>query len=225
VDLLSRIFNLKAPVAFEEVKRVYRLLSRSCHPDLIGGDGSAFKELAAAYEAVKEVYQRGSSLFTVLATNGSAESEEVILRETFYGEPLSELGLGLGPMTNSNSCTKCEGKGFKNRLDWERCENCKGSGYQTKNPECSACSGTGKFTQRNSKRVVTCLKCEGTGKNPYAKNQSARQFCRKCDGSGHDSMSRRRHIYAFKCSECDGTGEIEIPNPVLPKGVLAGLHR
>ncbi len=221
IELLHTHFLLSAPVAFEDVKKKYRQESKRLHPDA-GGSEDAFKALSGAFDGLKQLYQIGSRLFDAEPLEEVAEGEPKppsMPRTTIDGTPLSELGLGLGPTTNGRDCPHCEHRGYTITKEHShgRCTKCGGKGMQPREYPCNACSGTGKFTQARSGRVVDCLRCNGSGKfqHPHFK-----EWCTACHGSGRTNTARVIKIYVMKCWNCKGTGEIEIWNPVIPKGRL-----
>lgn len=220
IELLKVHFDLDAPVAFEDVKKKYRQQSRLVHPD-VGGSAEEFGELSKAFGFLKQLYEQGSDIFDTEPLGAAKDDRHSakMPRKTVDGTPLSDLGLGLGPTTNGRVCSNCDQRGYTVTKEHarERCKKCAGTGSQPCEYPCEFCSGTGKFTQRRSRRVVDCRVCRGTGqyKHPFEK-----EWCTNCAGSGITSADRIAHIYVMKCWECKGTGEIRVWNPVLPKGRL-----
>lgn len=204
-------FNLSLPFSIGDLKKAHRKISRELHPDL-GGDTEKFKEMQEAYDFLLELQGKSFGIFQETEIDG-------VIEQTVDGIILSDLGLGLGPTTNGKDCPRCDHRGYTVRYGrkWTVCEYCDDYGLAPREFPCHACNGTGKFTQRRSEKTVDCRKCNGTGvfKHPYLKMR-----CPRCRGDktiwGKDSNSP---IYEV-CYECKGKGEIEIWNPVLPKGAL-----
>jgi len=222
IDFLDTFFGLNAPVAFEDVKKKYRKESKRLHPDA-GGSEEKFKALSGAFDGLKQLYQLGSRLFDADPLGDIADGESrppPMPRETVDGTPLSELGLGLGPTTNGRDCTDCESRGYTITTEHgvAACKKCEGSGRQPREFPCRACAGSGKFTQKRSRRVVDCRVCQGSGKY---KHPFQEEWCHSCRGTGRGSSEKVVRIYAMKCYSCKGTGETEVWNPVLPKGRLS----
>lgn len=217
-ELLHTHFALHAPVAFENVKKRYREESKKLHPDA-GGSEEAFKALVGAFDELRHLYQSGSHLFD--AEPGNTSSEPRMPRKTIDDTPLSELGLGLGPTTNGRDCPECEHRGYTVTKEHGRaeCESCGGLGTQPREYACRACGGSGKFRQRLG-AVVNCRKCNGTGRFKHPHHE---EWCKNCGGLGKTRGPAVTRIYVHKCWSCKGTGEIEVLNPVLPKGRLAHL--
>lgn len=218
--LLQDHFSFAAPIAFEDVKKKYRQETKRLHPDA-GGSEEAFKALSSAFASLQELYQRGSHLFDAEPMDEkSGEVKPVSMpRKTVDGIPLSELGLGLGPTTNGRECPQCDQRGYTVVKEHGRgkCQKCEGLGHQHCEYRCRFCQGTGLFTQSHSGKEVPCRKCTGTGTYVHPFNT---QRCTVCYGSGKGASDHVTNIYILKCYECRGTGEIEVWNPVIPKGRL-----
>jgi DnaJ-class molecular chaperone len=187
IEHLMVQFGLSAPVAFDDVKKVYRSKSKLLHPDL-GGPEEEFKALCNAFDELKKLYQAGSRLFDAepMDEKGSGKLERPAMpRVTVDGIPLCELGLGLGPTINGTDCTGCGRLGYK---------------------------------VIEERGLVTCPSCNGQG--VYLHPMYGQRQCSTCDGHGRVNYKYAK-VYVLRCSECRGTGEKRIYNPVLPKGRLA----
>lgn len=120
---------------------------------------------------------------------------------TSEGDLLVDLGRGLGPTTNGAHCKKCGGMGYKietrvtsySRIECPFCQT-----------RCGRCAGKGRLINGQ------CPECIGSGIfiNPN---------CTSCNRSTLYSKLIQAQVY-ITCSPCGGRGEIEIMNPVLPKG-------
>lgn len=47
-----KILGVPHTAQLDTIKETYRKLVKSTHPDIVGGDGSQFKEISEAYEAI-----------------------------------------------------------------------------------------------------------------------------------------------------------------------------
>ncbi len=219
VRILQDIFGLGAPVAFEDVKKIYRAKSKEAHPDK-GGCEEAQKALNVAFEKLKELYVEQSAIFAV--TDKDASPSAMLPTHTTDGTPLCELGKGVKFNENGYDCDLCNGKGYSTEavLGYrvKQCPSCSGEGETSALYDCRSCGGSGKFTQFHTRRVVDCRTCGGTGKfrHPFQ-----RVRCRQCGGVGIVPDNRPDHYVAFKCHKCSGVGQIKILNPVLMNGTLA----
>ena len=212
--LARKHFGLVLPVEFIILKKAYRDTSRKLHPDVEGGNEELFKEMYSAYEYLASL-QRCPGVFTT-----DADGESSAPTTTVEGIPLSELGLGLGPTTNGRDCESCNHNGYTTGHGYHYviCQECDERGMMPRKFPCHACDGSGKFTQRRSERVVDCKRCNGTGQY---KHQFLTVPCSYCYGSKTIRVEKTDSIYYNRCWKCNGTGEIMIFNPVLPKGALA----
>jgi len=203
-------FGLELPIPRQEYKSIFRKAARAVHSDH-GGDDERFKQLMGAHEIFQSFFE-DPIVFTV---EGSTANGHARRFETTDGIPFSELGLGLGSMKNGVPCLDCKGRGFREthfEVGAIHCRHCAGRGKFS--PACHSCEGSGKFRLRSG-RFVTCRKCFGTGQNFGEKAVN----CTHCEGMGYITSGKVESHY-WKCYKCTGTGEIEIDNPVIPKGRL-----
>jgi len=134
---------------------------------------------------------------------------------TLDGTPLSKLGKGLGKGAQGEPCTVCKTKGYfeHKRPRTVLCSTCDGAGKVPRRFPCFSCNQTGKFTQKFTKRVVTCLACKGTG---VFTHQVHTTRCGGCRGEKTIAVEGEHNIYYEECLPCSGRGEIPIKfNPVL----------
>jgi DnaJ-class molecular chaperone len=201
--LASVHFGLILPTTKTELNRAYRTACYHNHPDR-GGDKEVFISIQDSYNILTEP----KYALTVLGADSGAT--------TIDGTPLSELGSGLGSKINGIECTHCTGKGYEQNehTEWRVCGHCN-FGYVIKDISCRPCNGSGKFQQKNSKRIVPCRTCNGTGIF-----DRRRIVCPHCRGTMtlHDTEKTTSYV---KCFYCAGVGEIEMFNPVLRKGLLS----
>ena len=207
-------FLLTTPFTTDQLKKSYRKAAFRLHPDQ-GGTEEGFKAMGAAYETL--MLMRGTrGLFTF------SKDDPIDFRTatTIDGTPLSSLGLGLGPTTNGRDCEHCDHKGYTVYYGkhYVVCTECDHEGKIPREFPCRSCNGTGKFQQRRSLRTIDCRVCQGTKvfKHPVQKMR-----CKTCNGTKTIWKDSKEEPYYEACFWCRGTGEIEIMNPVLPKGLLA----
>lgn len=212
----QEVFCLELPLGLEELKKAYRKASKKLHPDVEGGDEEAFKAMRSAYDFIAGLYGNMPGIFR----QKSEESGSSFTTVTKEGIPLSELGLGLGPTTNGRDCDICGHNGYTTHhgKHYVVCQACNEQGMVPKKFCCRACNGSGKFTQQRTQRVVNCRKCNGTGifTHPFSSNP-----CPVCFGTKTLWSEDTRRVFYNRCWKCEGTGEIKIFNPMLPKGALA----
>lgn len=203
----ANVFGLSLPICLPEFKKAYRIAAKTLHPDNgKTGNAEAFLEIQWAYEHLSK---------TPEAFEGAPPSTIT----TVDGTPLSELGKGLGPTTNGRICPECDGNGYESVEgfgSWKVCDRCIG-GRVPRSFTCRPCNGTGKFTQKNSRRIVNCRVCRGTG---LFNHPTLTMNCPDCDGTATVRIPGQNVSY-HTCWKCRGVGEIKIFNPVIPKGALS----
>ncbi|OHB14360.1 MAG: hypothetical protein A2431_00725 [Candidatus Zambryskibacteria bacterium RIFOXYC1_FULL_39_10] len=211
--LASAFLNITLPTSMDGLKKAFRKKSRQLHPDL-GGDPEEFKQMVSVYEFIVNI----AHLPGIIDENGTTQKTNGHF-STVEGLSIFDLGLGLGPTKNGKDCPRCQHKGYTVEFGFVRrsCPKCNRAGsvvIKTRRP-CKYCRGTGKFRQARTGRVVDCNACKGSGM--FEHNTSC--HCFSCLGTG-TIFSQTEEGHYLKCVECGGKGEIEIHNPVLPKGRL-----
>ncbi len=209
-------FGLSLPITSVELKSAFRKMAKELHTDTSGDKATNYK-----FIAMKAAYDFLVNLEGMKYVYGDREKEGQTVRlQTTDGIPLHELGLGVGPLKNGRDCERCERKGYTEEEDFSSffttyCYSCDSTGRVRGKASCHACKGTGKFTQERSKLVVDCRVCTGTGKHPY---NTTYVDCPECKGRGRKEPPRKTRFVT--CYECKGKGEIELTNPLFPKGAI-----
>jgi molecular chaperone DnaJ len=214
--LASVYLDVQLPVNMEELKKAFRKQTKKLHPDnQETGNARKFLEVKDVYEFLVNISHL-PGIIGDMKPNGDM-SKPVDHYVTTDGTSIFDLGLGLGVTKNGRDCPRCEHKGYTVSFlfGYIACKACDENGsklIETKTT-CRHCTGTGKFKQKNSGRIVDCLTCKGTGKFTLR----TPTVCSACGGRkrvyGQTEMKRYE-----RCFECGGTGEIEIHNPVIFKG-------
>lgn len=207
--LMTKFFGITdLPVSSRTYKQAYRSACKKFHPDL-GGNEEDFKYMQESYMLLNN----SAHLFKIFL-----DVEHTADVTTTDGTPLRTLGLGLGPTKNGMPCSHCNGDGYTSTkgLSWKVCPHCDEFGLMPKIFMCKSCKGTGKFTQKRG-TVVACRTCNGTGK---FKHPRIKVVCLHCRGTKTIYGTNENEVFYHKCVSCNGTGEIEMWNPVLPKGLL-----
>jgi DnaJ-class molecular chaperone len=118
-----------------------------------------------------------------------SEKKSENAKTTFEGDLIINLGKGLGDTINSTDCPKCNGLGYHTQTH-ERFNYDKQVQYL-----CGYCHGKGKL-----KLFYYWINC------PH------------CSGDGYTYKYKTiNYNVIHTCSDCKGTGQILVPNPVLPK--------
>lgn len=200
-QLALKFFGKSLPMTPDELKSSFRAAAKRLHTDTSG------------QEATKEMFIQMNQFYQELQKVSWAITGGNQPKKTGSGDLLSELGLGLGPLKNGRDCVKCDHKGYteEHSSGFVNCQDCFGG--WTYSQKCNMCRGSGKYIKN---RVVgVCFACHGT--KIYTGTRLQR--CESCKGDGGKSIKTGTIIY-HTCYDCKGTGEIEIHNPVIPKGWL-----
>lgn len=191
------VLEIERTAAQDEIKKSYRRLARSYHPDANPGDAAAeerFKEISVAYEVLSDPQRRQ--------------------QYDAYGE----AGLGMGAPGPGG------GFGFGDIFDaffgggdpfggggTARAAH-RGADIETAVTITLHDAAHGLTTRVSVKAHRACETCTGSGAAP---GSSARQ-CTTCNGSGEVRQVRRtilgQMVTAGVCSTCGGFGEV-IPEP------------
>lgn len=201
-QLAIRFFDCPLPMTHDELKSAYRTAVKRLRPDLANSkaNDNEFDEMKKFHTALLE--QAPSWAFT----DGKPKAQ------TVDGVSLEELGLGLGPNKNGRDCEDCKHKGYTER-EVSRIKTCSWCTFgSARRQPCLRCNGTGNGPKQKPK---SCPTCWGTGTKTF--ERAVR--CRVCGGLGIASFGKGAIEYTL-CYKCIGTGEIEIFNPVIPKGRL-----
>lgn len=170
----------------EEIKRAYRLLVKSCHPDHHPDDPGArekFESITAAYHGL--MLERGyahsktdqQSRSTVHSNQGPVEFRKTV-------------SVSFADLLN--------GKRFVFDEVAKQCQHCHGEGnlHSDRPIDCLDCMGRG-YSQRVKGLIrvkIECIACSGSGKSHWYP-------CDQCGGSGHTLQGR---------------GMVEIPPGTFP---------
>lgn len=203
-QLAALLLGVVLPVTAEELKQAYRIACKKLHTDTSGSEATKDR-----FIQMKQLYDQLTSLKLDWIFKDAATTE---LR-TSMGTPLSELGLGLGPNKNGRDCEHCQHKGYTEQMieGYQPCPWCFGGWTRTQ--PCRRCDGKGRY-MRNGVDKGECFGCKGSG--TYRSPSLIR--CQVCRGTGGKYVPAGTAYHV--CYYCQGTGEIEIFNPVIPKGRL-----
>ncbi|KQC03739.1 MAG: molecular chaperone DnaJ [Methanolinea sp. SDB] len=207
----------------KEIKKAYRNLARKCHPDVCKEEGAdeRFKKINEAYSVLSDPQKRsqydqlGHDTFTN-ASRGSYTGGGGFGGGGFhadfsgFGDIFDFFGGGFGsrgysgPQAGNDLLMKVqislEDAVFGTDRDielthTEACPSCDGTGSETKKlVNCQKCGGTGQMRQMSQTifgqfvRMSTCSECGGRGKIPEKR-------CPSCRGSGHTQVRRTVSVH------------------------------
>jgi len=221
----------------QEIKKAYRKLSKTYHPD-INKESKAeekFKEISEAYEILSDPqkraaydqygfagtdpnYSSGSSGFSGFSSQGFSG-----FSSGFGGfEDIFENFFGGGSSNRSSPNAARSGSDLQYSIKLSFEEAIFGSEKEIKynrEDKCSACHGSG---AKPGTSPVTCSKCRGAGQINIERQTPlgrmvTQQVCDVCNGSGKEIKE--------KCATCRGTGHVAKQHTVkvnVPAGVDDG---
>ncbi|HLF60772.1 MAG TPA: molecular chaperone DnaJ [Acidimicrobiia bacterium] len=216
----------------DEVKKAYRKLAQTHHPDANPGDGAAedkFKEISEAYATLSNVEQRKEydqvrRLVASGGYSGFGPDSGGFRGQQMRVEDLSDLlgGLGgLGDLFNFGSGSRggpTRGADVQADLSISFEDTVAGATTTVKVKGAAPCSRCGGSGAEPGTQVITCPTCAGRG--VVAQNQgffSFSQPCPQCRGSGR--------IIETPCTVCRGSGTETRTREVkvrVPAGVQDG---
>ncbi|HOS80547.1 MAG TPA: molecular chaperone DnaJ [Anaerolineae bacterium] len=203
------VLGISRDASQEEIKKAYRQLARTYHPDVNSDPGAEehFKEINGAYEVLsdpekRQMYDRFGTVSPSGNGYGDFRDPFDIFAEVFGG--LGGFGFGQGRQSVSRGqdlrvsvdITFEEAAfGVEKTLEVQRaeaCDTCNGTGAEpgTRPERCPTCNGAGKVRRTQQTflgsfvNITPCPTCNGTG-------TVVRTPCHACHGSGRVRRTRR----------------------------------
>ncbi len=213
----------------QELKSAFRRLAKECHPDRNSGDKTAeqrFKEIAEAYEALKDPQKRAAyDQFGHAAFDGgrgghgggfgpdfAASMSDIF--DDLFGE---FMGGRRGPRQRTG---RERGADLRYNLDITLAEAYLGKAAQIRVPSsvsCDKCSGTG---AKPGTKPTSCPTCSGFGKVRASQGFfTIERTCPSCQGRGE--------IIEDPCPSCSGSGRVMRERTLsvnIPQGVEDGTR-
>lgn len=228
------VLGVDKNVTPEALKKAYRKLAMTYHPDKNPGDKEAeekFKEAAEAYDVLsnpekKAKYdQMGHAAFDGSQGFGGASMnmDDIF---SMFGDIFGNFGGGFGGFgmhrqSGGRRVTKGSNLRIKVKLSLEDID----SGAEkkikvAKYVSCKSCGGTG----AKGNAYETCSHCKGTGvvtelRRTILGQMQVQSECPRCGGEGK--------LIKDKCPDCNGDGIVkseEIITINIPKGVQDGMQ-
>lgn len=203
------VLGVERTATQEEIKKAFRKLSKTYHPDKNPDDKESedkFKEVAEAYEHLSNSEKK--TYYDTYGHSKSGQHQNDDIREQFHS---AFHGFGRGEVIYRG-----EDITYVITLSLEEIQ--KGA-HRTlkysKDIKCSFCSGNG---SKFGTSVTNCSMCGGTGELYHVMGGfRIPTLCRHCDGHGK--------FITEKCDQCHGSGakeqEMEV-NVNIPAGVFSG---
>lgn len=205
----------------EEIKRAYRRLARTHHPDVSSDKSNAelqFKTINEAYEVLSDPGKRAHYDRYGTTTNGSAGANDFgfgagafgDIFDMFFGNAGGSQARHAGPQRGSD--LRCD---VEITLEEAFAGTAKEIRY-THLARCDACSGSGAL---RGTLATPCARCHGSGIERGVRNTPLGRFvtqtaCTRCGGEGH--------VIEHPCEVCAGRGNRETERRLTVK-VPAGV--
>ena len=207
------ILGVDKNTPIEDIKKVYRKLSKQFHPDMKDGDAEKFKEIASAYEILSDPKKKEE--YDMFGSNGN------------HGNPFAGGNSPFGDMFSSM---------FGNANPFSRQRAKRGSDIGASVQMTLVDIITGASKKVTYTKDVSCVPCAGRG------GESADK-CIQCGGSGSIMEIRQTpfgiqqivtpcscnggYIVKNPCKVCNGSGVTKITDTVsadIPAGVANGMQ-
>lgn len=220
-----KVLGLSDSATEAEIKKAYRSLSKTYHPDAAGGDEARFKEISAAYDVLGDPAKRTEydevRRLGPMAGAGSPFGGPGGFNPNFRVDDLGDILGGLfnrGRARGPQRAGPARGTDLETALHLAFEDAVNGittTVNVTSDAVCSTCSGTGAAPGTSP---VICATCGGRGVRD--ENQGMFSFstpCRACSGSGMRVET--------PCTTCRGSGVEHRPRAIkvrIPAGVDDG---
>jgi len=196
-----KILGINTTASQEEIKKTYRKLSKTHHPDM-GGNENKFKEISEAYDTLgneskrREYDDKKSNPFNQFGGGGPGMDD---IFNSFFNQtqkqqrptPRHGKDLNLKIHVTLEDIYFSKEKKIKYSRK-KRCFSCNGTGGEWN--VCGKCNGQGRIQMMTGNNFfrniqsVTCPACNGKGKTP-------KNLCGTCVGHG---LRAEEQIFKFK---------------------------
>jgi len=205
----------------EEIKKAYRALARTLHPDRNRDDPEAsekFKEVVEAYQVLSDPEKRARyDRWGHEAPGGF----DIDFSDFGFGD-IFDIFFGTGTARRAGRPRPQRGADLRYDLHLSLEEVAHGTQREIEVPRlvpCQACAGTGSAAQ---KPPQTCPDCHGTGERRLSQATPFGHFatvttCPTCRGAGQ--------VLRDPCAACGGEGMARTPHRInvpIPKGIESG---
>jgi len=193
-----------------DIKRAYRNLARSAHPDVVHDDHkkhaeTKFKEINEASAVLSDPnkraqYDRFGSVDGQFGPGGFAAGGVGDIFDFFFGGMQQRRGPARGSDLRYDLQIELSGvlEGCEKEISFThlaRCETCKGNGSADGSDpvDCTDCHGTGELRHARNTMLgqfistAPCVRCGGTGK-------VVRNPCKTCHGRGRTEQKRKMTV-------------------------------
>lgn len=226
----------------EDIKRAYRKLAHTYHPDKNGGDEEKFKQVNEAYQVLSDEQKRAQydqfgQTFSGGGQGGSPFGFNVNFEdlggfgdifESFFGGSTRtrQVRRGADIQVDATISFRESANGVKTAIShrlYQVCDQCQGNGAEPGTPieTCVSCGGKGSVTTSRQTMLgvfsqsAVCPACQGEGKKPA-------KVCSSCRGEGRVVRQRNLDI-EIPAGIADGQQvRISGKGEAAPRGGIAG---
>ncbi len=205
----------------EEIKKAYRKLAQTHHPDKNPGDTSAeerFKEIGEAYAVLSDTEKREQyNRFGTAGRGGEGFGDF----DPGFGSIFDDIFEGFfGGRTGRSARSAHRGADLRYNLEIRFEEAATGVEKEIVIPRlevCATCRGSG---AKAGSQPVVCKTCRGTGQVRFSQGfLTVSQTCSRCRGEGR--------IVEHPCATCRGLGQTKAERTLtvkVPAGVETGTR-
>lgn len=205
------ILGVEKTASADEIKKAYRKLANTHHPDK-GGDENKFKEISEAYDVLSDTNKKAQ-----YDMGGQGNMGGFNINDIFNGG----FGSIFGDFNGFGSNGVRKGQDLRINITVSLKEIIEGSTKKVRykrQAKCEPCDG------RGGENVISCIHCGGKGivtivqPTPFGRMQH-NTVCNHCTGTGKTIKD--------KCKTCHGSGAVdkkEVYEFTLPPGVFGGMQ-
>jgi molecular chaperone DnaJ len=212
------VLGVPRTASAEEIKRAYRRLARTHHPDVNPGDPNAeerFKQIAEAYAVLSDPAKRQRyDQFGAAGVAGAAQGGSPFGAEGPFGGVDFDLGGGLGDLFDLFGMGgRAAGRGLRPQagedlemaLEIDLLEVLRGARREIRVQRAQVCPACGGKGGRGGEGPVACPTCRGRGQVQQVRQTPLGRFvtsmpCVQCGGAGQ--------VLRQPCGECSGQGRV-----------------
>lgn len=217
-----RTLGVPRSASGDDIRKAYRKLARTYHPDINPGDKKAeekFKDISVAYETLGDPEKR--KRYDEFGEEGLAPGFDAEKARAYRQRRQQSAQTG-GPFDFRSGRFDDFGFGgiddlFGARGAFEETSSRQGEDLETEMEIDFLDSVRGFQTSLNLQRPLTCGSCGGTGMRPAAGTNN----CKECGGTGWKETRRGSVGFRQTCARCHGRGRLT-GNPC---GVCGGSGR
>jgi molecular chaperone DnaJ len=208
------VLGVDRDATVEDIKKVYRKLSKQHHPDMKDGDAEKFKEIASAYEILSDPQKKEQ--YDMFGSTGQQGGNPFSGGGNPFGDMFSSMFGSANPFARQRAK---RGSDVGVSVQMTLVDIITGANKKityTKDVSCTPCSGRGGSSSDK------CIQCGGSGQIVEI-HQTAfgiQQRVSPCSCNGG-------YIVKDPCKVCNGSGVTKVSETIttaIPAGVAGGMQ-